>query len=119
MPGTSEKDGSSDKAKACTKRTKVKHVEPPSTVDVNTAMRMRKCWHIPCKFGDRTIEALIDTGAESSIMSRKCFKKLDQDTHTTPVPSKTVFHGIGGDQASYGVADLTYHVGQKQLVKLP
>ena len=47
---------------------------------------------------------------------KKCFKKLDPDTHTTPVPSKTVFHGIGGDQKSYGIADFTYHVGQKQLI---
>ena len=66
-------------------------------------------------FDDVPIEALIDTGAETSVISHRMLRQLGTGSHSTLLPSMTQFRGIGGNQKSLGTALFQYTIGEKQM----
>ena len=78
--------------------------------------QVSNCWFTTCWFKDVPIEALVDTGAEASVISSRMLKQLGTDTHSTTLPSVTQFRGIGGDQMSLGTAHFYYAIGNKEMV---
>ena len=83
--------------------------------DVN---RVSNCWFITCWFDDVPVEALVDTGAEASVISSRMLRQLGTKAHSSMLPSMTQFRGIGGDQRSLGTADFYYTIGTKADVHL-
>ena len=61
-----------------------------------------KCWYAFTFIGSCPVEALIDSGAEISIVSKRIYDDLDSHEKPALVPSKIKFRGIGGTQASLG-----------------
>ena len=77
--------------------------------------KVSKCWFLTCMFDDVPIEALIDTGAETSVISHRMLRQLGTGSHSTLLPSMTQFRGIGGNQKSLGTALFQYTIGEKQM----
>ena len=77
--------------------------------------KVSKCWFLTCIFDDVPIEALVDTGAETSVISHRMLRQLGTGSHSTLLPSMTQFRGIGGNQKSLGTADFNYTIGKKQM----
>ena len=74
-----------------------------------------KCWYVTCWFGNGPVEALIDSGAEASLMSSRIFKTLEPSVYSCFMPDCATFWGISGQQQSQGLADFTFSIGSQEL----
>ena len=61
-----------------------------------------KCWYAFTFLFSYPVEALIDKGAEISIVSKCIYNDLDPHKRPTLVPLNIKFRGIGGTQARRG-----------------
>ena len=69
-----------------------------------------ECWYANVKIGGVIVEALIDSGAEMSLLSTEVYNQLSEDGGYDTKPSAVRFRGIGGAQPSLGtcMVDLTF-----------
>ena len=77
--------------------------------------QVSNCWFVTCMFDDVPIEALVDTGAETSVISHRMLRQLGTESHSSMLPSMTQFRGIGGNQRSLGTAEFYYTIGKKEM----
>ena len=77
--------------------------------------KVSHCWFTTCWFDNVPVEALVDTGAEASVIASRMFKQLSASCHSRTSPSLTQFRGIGGDQRSLGTAEFSYLIGDKKM----
>ena len=68
-----------------------------------------------CWFEGIPIEALVDSGAEASVISSRVFKTLHSTSYSGFSPDPTTFKGIGGNQQSQGVANFTFAMGETEF----
>ena len=87
-----------------------------SKIYMGEVAQVTNCWYTTCWFEDVPIEALVDTGAEASVISSRMLKQLGTKCHSTTQPSTTQFRGIGGDQRSLGTAYFSYTIGNRKMV---
>ena len=93
-----------------------KHEAASSNINMGNIAQVNNCWYTTCWFEDVPIEALVDTGAEASVISSRMLRQLGTKCHSTTIPSMTQFRGIGGNQRSLGTAYFCYTIGHKKMV---
>ena len=71
--------------------------------------------HITCWFEEIPVEALVDSGAEASVISSRVFKILHASSYSEFAPDLTTFRGIGGKQQSQGMANFTLAIRETEL----
>ena len=58
--------------------------------------KMSRCWYVTCWFEGIQVEALVDSGAEASVISSRVFKILHAFSYSESAPDLTTFKGIEG-----------------------
>ena len=74
-----------------------------------------KCWYVTFWFNRVSVEALIDSHAEGSVMSSSVFKTISSTCYSCFIPDLIRFRGIGGTQMSQGIADFIFAIGDSEL----
>ena len=109
-----DSDSSSSSKKAKQRRNKrLRERDDTRQLYMGNMRKASKCWFMTCWFGNVPVEALVDTGAEASVISSRMFRQLDLKSHSKLIPSNTQFRGIGGDQRSLGTALFQFLAGDK------
>ena len=68
------------------------------------AVAFSECWYATIWVGDILVEALVDSGAEMSLLSSDIYEQLANLPDYNLQPTNTCFLGIGGSQYSLGLS---------------
>ena len=105
-------------SKSAKRRRKIRQRTENATNELymGNVQQVSNCWFTTCWFDNIPIEALVDTGAEASVIASRAYRLLGRNHHSQILPSMTQFRGIGGSQGSLGTANFEYTIGNKEMV---
>jgi len=90
-----------------------------------SAVTFSECWYAQIQIGDILVDALVDSGAEMSLLSTDIYQQLPDIQDYELRATNTRFRGIGGAQQSLGTCHTDISVGPTcfpatfHVVKLP
>ena len=110
--------GSATLSKSAKRRRRLRQRAEQATHELymGNVQQVSNCWFTTCWFDNIPIEALVDTGAEASVIASRAYRQLGRNHHSQILPSMVQFRGIGGDQGSLGTAKFKYTIGNKDMV---
>ena len=73
------------------------------------------CWYATIRINDIELEALVDSGAEKSLLSLDVFNIINHEGRYSIHPSAVKFRGIGGAQASLGICSVDLTIGERVI----